>query len=115
MGVLQGPADVVFDCVANQSTIHQAVAVLRKGGRLAVIGVPVGPTTIGLDLIQDREIEVVGNLMYVRADVLHAIELLMTAPPEVDEMVTAVFPMDQVADAFDAASRPDQVKVLVRL
>src|SRR4051794_40345732 len=35
-------ADVVFDCVAEQSTVHQALAMADKGGTVVMVGVPAG-------------------------------------------------------------------------
>lgn len=111
--VLGGKADVVFDCVARESTVRLGIQVLDKGGSLMIVGVPTGPTSIDLDLIQDRELKVMGNLMYVREDVLHAIELLRTHPFRFEDFVTAEFDLDQAAEAFRASDDPEQVKVLV--
>lgn len=111
--VLGGKADVVFDCVARESTVRLGIQVLDKGGSLMIVGVPTGPTAIDLDLIQDRELTVRGNLMYVREDVLHAIELLRTQPFRYEDFVTAEFDLDQAAEAFRASDDPEQVKVLV--
>lgn len=111
--VLGGKADVVFDCVARESTVRLGIQVLDKGGSLMIVGVPTGPTSIDLDLIQDRELTVRGSLMYVREDVLHAIELLRTQPFRFEDFVTAEFDLDQAAEAFRASDDPEQVKVLV--
>ena len=108
-------ADVVFDCVATQSSMAQAVELLDKGGTVAVVGIAAGPTTIGLHLVQDREISVLGSLMYVREDVQRAIELLASGAVSTADLVTATFPLDQVAQAFAACAEPDQVKVLVSI
>jgi threonine dehydrogenase-like Zn-dependent dehydrogenase len=35
--------DVVFDCVANESTLNHAIGLAEKGGTVIVIGVPSGP------------------------------------------------------------------------
>lgn len=110
---LGGPAHVVFDCVSLASTVRLAMHVLAKGGRLQVVGVPGGETPIALDLVQDREITVAGNLMYVREDMLRAMEILRAKPFDIDELVTATFDLDHAAEAFQASADPDQVKVLV--
>ena len=39
---LGGSADVVFDCVAVQSSVDQAIAIADKGGTVMVVGVPAG-------------------------------------------------------------------------
>ena len=38
--VLGGSADIVFDCVAIQSSMDQAIAIADKGGTVVVVGVP---------------------------------------------------------------------------
>lgn len=112
---LGGKADVVFDCVSREPTVRLAVGVLDKGGLLVTIGVPAGPTTIDLDLVQDRELTLMGNLMYVREDVLHAIELLRAKAFDLDDLVTGRFDIEQASEAFRASDDPHQVKILVTI
>jgi 2-desacetyl-2-hydroxyethyl bacteriochlorophyllide A dehydrogenase len=111
--LLGGPAHVVFDGVSRESTVALAIDVLSKGGRLMTVGVPAGSTAVRLDLVQDRELEIHGNLMYVREDVEHAIGLLRRRPFPIEEIVTATFGIDDAALAFRASDDPEQVKVLV--
>ena len=108
-----GGADVVLDCVAMQSSMTQAIELLDKGGTVMVVGIAAGPTTIPLHLVQDREIAVIGSLMYVRRDVLAAIDLLAAGAVAAEDLITATFPLDRAAEAFAASIHPDQVKVLV--
>jgi 2-desacetyl-2-hydroxyethyl bacteriochlorophyllide A dehydrogenase len=112
---LGGKADVVFDCVSRQSTVALGIAVLDKGGLLMTVGVPAGPTTIDLDLVQDRELTLMGNLMYVREDVEHAIELLRGKPFEFSDFVTGRYDIEDAAEAFRASDNPEHVKVLVTI
>ncbi|MCU1650495.1 MAG: hypothetical protein JWQ60_1644 [Pseudonocardia sp.] len=106
-------ADVVLDCVAIRSSMTQAVELVDKGGTVLVVGIAAGPTTIPLHLVQDREISVIGSLMYVRQDVQRAIDLLAGGAVAADDLITATFPLDRAAEAFAAAIDPEQVKVLV--
>lgn len=110
---LSGPADLVFDCVGNADSMAQAVDSVDKGGTVLVVGVPEGPVTVRLDLIQDRELTVIGSLMYTDEDVQEALSMLRLGGVPVDELVTASFPLSDVAAAFAASDDPDQVKVLV--
>lgn len=113
--LLGGPAHVVVDCVSRESTVALAIAALDKGGLLMTVGVPAGRTLVDLDLVQDRELTLVGNLMYVREDVLHAIELLRRKPFALDEIVTGTFDLDEAERAFAASDDPEQVKILIRV
>ena len=54
-------ADVVFDCVARQQTIDQAIAIALKGGTVVVVGVPAAPVTIPLPEIQDLQVRIQGS------------------------------------------------------
>ncbi|WP_307866359.1 zinc-dependent alcohol dehydrogenase [Leucobacter chromiisoli] len=108
-----GKVDVVFDCVSRESTVRLAIQILEKGGSLMTVGVPDGPTVVDLQLIQDHEIALLGNLMYVREDVDLAIELLRTRRLPMDELVTSVFDIENAQQAFDASNDPEQVKVLI--
>lgn len=111
--LLGARADVVFDCVSRESTVRLAIAILEKGGTLMTVGVPAGPTTVDLQLIQDREIALLGNLMYVREDVERAIEILRERRLPLDELITSTFDLADAQRAFAASDDPEQVKVLV--
>ena len=113
IAALGGKADVVFDCVSRESTVALAIEVLDKGGTLMTVGVPAGRTLVDLDLVQDRELAIIGNLMYVREDVLHAIEILRRKPFPFDEIVTSKFDLNDAAEAFHCSDDPEQVKVLI--
>ncbi|RDG37116.1 zinc-dependent alcohol dehydrogenase [Streptomyces corynorhini] len=110
---LGGRADVVFDCVSRESTVRLAINVLDKGGLLMTVGVPSGPTSIDLDLVQDRELTIMGNLMYTRQDIDRAIELLRSATFALGDIVTATYDIEDAAEAFRASDDPRHVKVLV--
>jgi 2-desacetyl-2-hydroxyethyl bacteriochlorophyllide A dehydrogenase len=96
--------DVVFDCVSTQSSVEQAVELALKGGTVVVEGVPRGPVTIPLHLVQDRELRLQGTAMYVREDVERAIALISAGQVPAQRLVTRSFPLAQAADAFRAAA-----------
>lgn len=113
--LLGGTADVVFDCVSRESTVRQGIDLLRKGGTLVVVGVAPGSVPVPLHLVQDREIDVLGSLMFVREDVREAIAMLAEGAVPVEGLVTASFDISQAAQAFAASADPEQLKVLVTL
>ncbi|MER5631741.1 zinc-dependent alcohol dehydrogenase [Streptomyces nitrosporeus] len=113
-GVLGGPADVVFDCVAREQSMAQAVDLVTKGGRIIVVGVgSPEPTPVRLDLVQDREILVEGTLMYTAEDYRTALGLIASGAIATDEIITASFPLEEAGKAFAAALEPEHVKVLI--
>jgi threonine dehydrogenase-like Zn-dependent dehydrogenase len=64
-------------------------------------------------LIQDRELALIGNLMYVREDFTAAIDLLASGAVPVDEIISAEFDFEYSAEAFTASADAENVKVLV--
>lgn len=108
-------ADVVFDCVAVQATLDQAVALARKAGTVVVVGVPSAPVTLDLPTLQDEQIRLQGSATYLPQDYAASIALLRSGAVRADDIVTATFPLAQAAEAFAASLGGDQVKVLVSL
>jgi len=107
-------ADVVFDCVAEQSTMDQALAMAAKAGTVVVIGVPPAPVTIPLPLIQDAQLRVQGSATYLPADFAESMRLLASGEVVVDDIVTEVLPLTEAATAFADAASGDHIKVLLR-
>lgn len=112
---LGGRPDVTFDCVSNQASIDQAIALAQKGGTVVVVGVATGPVRIPLPIVQDQEIRIEGSAMYVKQDVLRAMELVQRGAVPVEEIVTATYPLEETAAAFTAARSGEQVKVQLRV
>jgi 2-desacetyl-2-hydroxyethyl bacteriochlorophyllide A dehydrogenase len=105
--------DVVFDCVANESTTRQAIGMADKGGTVVVVGVPSGEVRLPLQLVQDRQIRIQGSATYLPQDVADSIELLRSGVVRPADLVTAVVPLDSVADAFGQATSGQHIKVLL--
>jgi 2-desacetyl-2-hydroxyethyl bacteriochlorophyllide A dehydrogenase len=110
---LGGSADIVFDCVAIQSSIEAAIAMADKGGTVMVVGVPARDVTIPLPIIQDHQIRIQGSATYLPADYEESARLLGSGAVRTADFVTATRPLDQVAEAFELAYSGDHVKVLV--
>lgn len=96
--------DVVFDCVCTESSIAQGIELALKGGTVVVEGVPRGPVSIPLHLVQDREVRLQGTAMYVREDVERATRLIGSGQVPVERLITKSFPLMEAARAFRAAS-----------
>jgi len=107
-------ADVVFDCVADQSTMSQAIGMANKGGTVVVVGVPAGDVNIPLPTIQDSQLRIQGTATYLPEDYTDAMDLLRSGAVTADDFVTAVQPLSEAAEAFRAAENGRNIKVLIR-
>ncbi len=110
---LGGSADIVFNCVAIQSSMDQAIAIADKGGTVMVVGVPAREITVPLPIVQDHQIRIQGSATYLPEDYAESAVLLARGAVRTADFVTATRPLDQVTEAFELASSGNHVKVLV--
>lgn len=110
-------ADVILECVGVEATITDAVQYARKGSTIVIVGVFGRKPQIDLGLVQDRELTLVGTLMYQRADYERAIELVASGQMKLDEMITHRFPFSRYLDAYHAIeeSIAGYLKVMIEL
>jgi 2-desacetyl-2-hydroxyethyl bacteriochlorophyllide A dehydrogenase len=106
-------ADMVFDCVTNEATLGQAVAMASKGGTVVVVGVPTGPAKLPMPVVQDHQVRIQGSATYLPEDYEESITLLRDGAVRAEDFVTAVYPLADVAEAFAQAASGAQLKVLV--
>lgn len=107
-------ADAVFDCVANRSTVPQAVGMALKAGTVVVVGVPAGDVAVPLALIQDQQVRLQGSAAYLAEDIAVATAMVAAGEVRAADLVTAEFPLDDVAAAFAASASGAHVKVVLR-
>lgn len=110
-------ADLILECVGAEATITDAVSNARKGSTIVIVGVFGKKPQVDLGLVQDRELSLVGTLMYQKADYERAIDLVASGKMRLDEMVTHRFPFEQYLDAYHAieASQGEYLKVMIEL
>jgi len=108
-------ADVIFECVGAEGTLEAAIQGARKGSRIVVVGVVGGKPRLSIGLVQDRELEMVGTLMYMKDDFLTAIELIKSGQITPTEMITARFKFRDLPKAYREAdeNRQKNLKVMV--
>jgi L-iditol 2-dehydrogenase len=110
-------ADLILECVGVQATITQAVDNARKGTTIVVVGVFAQKPVVDLGLVQDRELSLVGTLMYQRPDYERAIALIAAGRLSLDEMITHHFPFRQYAAAYETieGAQGQVMKVMIDL
>jgi len=106
-------ADVVFDCVAVQQTVRQAVAMALKAGTVVIVGVPSADVSIPLPLIQDQQVRIQGSATYLPEDYAESIELILAGKIRPQDFITGSYSLDDVADAFEASDSGQHIKVIV--
>lgn len=110
-------ADLILECVGVQDTVTQAVAVARKGTTIVIVGVFGDRPLVDLGLVQDRELSLVGTLMYQKPDYETAIELVEQGKMALKDLVTHRFAFDDYLAAYHAIenSGGKYMKVMIDL
>jgi L-iditol 2-dehydrogenase len=108
-------ADLILECVGSPHTISQAVAVARKGTDIIVVGVFGEKPVVDLATVQDRELRIIGTLMYREPDWKKAIELVESGKIRLAPLVTNHFGFLDYKKAYEFidANRERAMKVMI--
>jgi L-iditol 2-dehydrogenase len=93
-------ADLILECVGAQPTMDQAMAAARKGTTIVVVGVFGKKPLVDLALVQDRELSLVGTLMYRAEDYVDAVNLAASGKMALDRLVTDRYKFEDYAEAY---------------
>jgi L-iditol 2-dehydrogenase len=109
--------DLIYDCVGIEETIFQSIQIARKGTKIIIVGVPEGNIKVDLAWVQDRELELVGSLMYTRGDFTTALNLIQREKLQVKPLITHKFKLKDVEKAFKILLKGEEevLKVLIYL
>jgi L-iditol 2-dehydrogenase len=92
--------DLILECVGAEETMAQAVASARKGSDIIVVGVFGDKPRVDMGLVQDRELRLIGTLMYREADYRAAVDLVTGGRVNLSPLITRHFPFDKYDDAY---------------
>jgi L-iditol 2-dehydrogenase len=108
-------AEVALECSGAPEAVGQCAELLRRGGRVAVIGIPLEDARIPLQRIVLDEIEIVG-VRAAAGEMPQAIALVAAGRIRLRELITHRFALEDFADAYRTfTERVDgALKVIVR-
>ena len=109
-------ASVTYVAVGSPNAVELAVNAAAKRGVVSVYASihPKG-TTIQVDpnIFHNKEVILSGSMAQDHEDFLDAVSSIARGTIELKPLLSAVFPLDELACAFDAASRPDTYRVFI--
>lgn len=98
-----GGLDVVFECCGKQEAIDQAVDILKPGGTLALVGIPL-ERRVSFDISRLRRRELrIQNVRRQNECVGKALRMIEDGGVSVDFLATHTFGLDEAQKAFDTA------------
>lgn len=94
--------DVAFECAGTPAAVTTALGCVRRGGRVALVGMTGNkPVELNTDRIPLDEIDVYGVRSSPNA-YPELIKLIASGKINVKKLVSRVYPLDKINDAFDA-------------
>lgn len=108
-----GGVDVAFEVVGNPKTIDLALNLLRKGGRLVVIGFSHEAVPINAAKLMFYELELVGSLGCGAGLYPEIVKLVVSGRIDLEPIVSGTFPLDRINEGFDRLRRGEGVRWVV--
>jgi threonine dehydrogenase-like Zn-dependent dehydrogenase len=110
--LVQGGADLVFDCVGSGRTIDDALRLARAGGRVVLVGLAATPRGVDWTPAWLHEVEIRGAMAYAveefrgeRIDAVRlAVRLMAEKVIDLRPLVTHTFALDDYRRALEAAT-----------
>jgi len=108
-------ADVVMEAVGMPATIETAIAAVRKGGSVGLIGNLTPEVPLPLQAVVTREITLYGSCAS-SGEYPACLDLIARGTIQVEPLISAVVPLDEAPEWFDRLYQGDEglMKVIAR-
>jgi len=108
---------VAFECAGAEAAVAAAIENIGKGGTIVVVAVFGEKPAVDLGLVQDRELMLVGTLMYKAEDYQAAIAAIAAGRIATDPLVSKHFDFADYAQAYRYIDRAGEevMKVFIDL
>ena len=109
-------ADVVFEASGSPKAYDKIQALVRPGGCLVLIGMPLEPVALDVSSIAAKEIRIETVFRY--ANVFdRALSMIASGKVDLKPLISETFPFEQSVAAFERAAegRPADVKLQIKL
>jgi (R,R)-butanediol dehydrogenase/meso-butanediol dehydrogenase/diacetyl reductase len=106
-------ADVVFETAGSPSGVTQSLNIVRKGGRVSILGQGHESTEIATAMLSLREIELVGTRAYTPKNWQRVSPMLLTAQQDLNQIITHRLPLSLAEEGIKLMKVREGLKVMV--
>ena len=108
-------ADVVIDTTPVISVVDDAISILANCGKLVFYSSfhPDVPTSFSPNLLHTNNLQFIGSANSNEHDFISATKMLSHHVIDVSPFISAVYPVDQAKQAFDAACQGGKYRVII--
>ena len=98
--------DTIFDVVGSAETLRQATEIAKPAGKIVIVAVPsMNLMSFDIKNIFAKELAVKGSRIYTDRDYVEAIATVQNGKVDVTKLITAVYPLERIKDALEAARK----------
>ena len=112
-----GTVDCVIDCAGSEGSLVDALAAVRPGGRVVLVGAAPAAPGFSPHAVLVREVTIITSLSHdLVEDTVPAVGLLASGGVKLDHVVTSVLSMDEAVERVftrDGAANPGGLKTVV--
>lgn len=107
--------DGALECVGVEATVNQAIKVCRKRDDIIIVGIFAKDPAVRMIDVQEKEVKLIGTLMYLHDDFQKAIDLITEKAINLEPLKTAHFKLEEFAEAYQyiADHRKTAMKVFI--
>ena len=92
--------DVAFEAAGVEASLDDAVQNIQKGGDIVVLGVFGNRPRVDMSVVGDRELSLIGTLMYQQNDYEQAVTWIADGSMLTEPLVTGHFPFEKYEEAY---------------
>jgi len=108
-----GGADVAIEAIGSPATIELAFGLLRRGGRLCVIGYSQEPVSLSAARLMYYELEIVGSLGCGAGEYREILSLVAAGRLQLEPIVSGTIPLADINEGLDRLRRGEGVRWVV--
>jgi 6-hydroxycyclohex-1-ene-1-carbonyl-CoA dehydrogenase len=108
-----GGADVAIEAIGSPATIELGFGLLRRGGRLCVIGYSQEPVSLSAARLMYHELEIVGSLGCGAGEYREILGLVAAGTLQLEPIVSGTLPLAEINTGFDRLRRGEGVRWVV--
>jgi 2-desacetyl-2-hydroxyethyl bacteriochlorophyllide A dehydrogenase len=105
--------DVVFDCVGSKDTMADALGMVRRCGRVVMVGEEEAQLPATSTQIAQRELEIVGSRNGSRSNMELGLQLLSRGV--IKPLISDIFPLEKINVAFERVRSGASGRVVVKV
>jgi (R,R)-butanediol dehydrogenase/meso-butanediol dehydrogenase/diacetyl reductase len=112
--LIDGKADIVFECVGIPGLIEQAIGQVRARGTILLLGLCTRPDTFNSFAMLSKEIRLITSAFFTRGEYEAALDALSAGAAEPRMLITDTITLDETPQTFESLrARTHQCKVLI--